>query len=125
VGYLLIAPVRDADKPKESDIYAAVSYGGVFFFLYPEIQQLQDQTGELIDAQQSAFFIGPNLDLLEHFLVRARANAVAQPDHWQQRVGRDWHQPTSREQVLSFLERLESAIKDARRAKVGVLFLGT
>jgi hypothetical protein len=113
------------DTPDEADVYADVSYGGVFFFLYPEIKQLHEQTGELIDAQQSAFFVAENLDQLERFLIGAKARALTQPEQWQQRVGKDWNQPTSREQVLAFLERVELAIKDARRANTGVLFLGT
>src|SRR5262245_13771668 len=35
MGYLLISAERDADEPNAADIYADVSYGGVFFFLYP------------------------------------------------------------------------------------------
>ena len=52
-------------EPEETDDqhpHAHIAFGGVYFFLYPAILRLRDQTGELIDPQTDAFFDGATLD---------------------------------------------------------------
>jgi hypothetical protein len=130
LGKVFVTASRDSEHVENTEAYANVAYSGVYFFLYPTILRLRDQTGELIDAQQSAFFIGRSLDHLEHFVVAARGHALEQPEEWEQRVGKGWpggdalNQLTSRRQILLFLERIESAVGVARRTGMGVLFLG-
>jgi hypothetical protein len=105
-------------------------FGGIYFFLYPEILRLSEQTGELIDPQKDAFFYDSGLDLLEQFAVVARERTNAQPEYLEQHVsavfpsGEPAYQRTIRADVLDFLDRLTEAIKLARHRGLGVFFLG-
>jgi len=109
---------------------ARVAFGGTYFFLYPAILHLRDQTGQLIDPQKSAFFVGPTLDQLEVFIASSLSLAAAQPDAWRQRVGTRGdtgeviHETATRNEVLQFLGYLAGAVRSARERQMGVLFLG-
>jgi len=109
---------------------ARITFGGTYFFLYPAILCLRDQTGRLIDPQTSAFFVGPELDLLQAFIVASQALAGAQPDTWEQRVGTGGgsgeviNEVTTRHDVLRLLHDLTSAVQSARERHMGVFFRG-
>jgi hypothetical protein len=106
-----------------------VHYGGVYFFLYPDIKRLREATGELINGQENAFFAGGALDSLEAFLMKAQEFARSQTPEWEQRVGvleggEIQYQRTSRAQVLDLLQGIARAVQKAREENMGVLFLG-
>ncbi|HYC53458.1 MAG TPA: hypothetical protein VEL28_00760, partial [Candidatus Binatia bacterium] len=127
VALVYVASSPD-DDPSDDEPVAELNYGGVYFFLYPDILHLQGKTGELIDAQVSAFFAGSALDALSSFVVDARVRASLQPAEWDQRVGvqgdKPWFMRTRRAEVLELLDRISAAVGKARQADVGVLFEG-
>jgi len=109
---------------------ARIAFGGTYFFLYPAIQRLREETGQLIDPQRNAFFSGSALDQLQAFLVAAQASSASQPEAWEQRVGVRGanndviRQTTTRHQVLQLLNDLIAAVQSARDRQMGVLFWG-
>ncbi len=132
MGLVFVTRTREpeADEVESRAPLARINYGGVYFFLYPFILRLRDQTGELIDPQQSAFFAGPALDRLAIFLAESQALASAQPDTWEQRVatragaGDVVYQSTSRSDLLALLGILAAALELAREQHMGVMFWG-
>ena len=120
----------DPNEVEGREPCASITFGGTYFFLYPEILRLRDQTGELIDPQANAFFFGPKLDRLQGFLAASQSLAAAQPDTWEQRVGVSGangeviHHTTTRHEVLQLLGDLVGAVQSARERQMGVLFLG-
>jgi hypothetical protein len=90
MGSVFVTKSREPD-PEETDnqySYAQITFGGAYFFLYPAILRLRDQTGELIDPQTCAFFDGTILDELERFLNESRQRVLAEPSDWEQRWAR-------------------------------------
>jgi hypothetical protein len=84
MGSVFVTKSREPD-PEETDnqySYAQITFGGAYFFLYPAILRLRDQTGELIDPQTCAFFDGTILDELERFLNESRQRVLAEPNDW-------------------------------------------
>jgi hypothetical protein len=110
--------------------HAHITFGGVYFFLYPAILRLRDQTGELIDPQIDAFFDGATLDELERFVSESRHRVLAEPNVWEQRVGvslpvgEPRHERTSQALVLDLLDQIDRAILLARKRGSGLLFMG-
>jgi hypothetical protein len=131
MGSVFVAEKRDScpDEDEGQEPIVRVDYGGVYFFLYPEIQHLHDVTGELIDPQQNAFFEGSALEHLSQFITSAQNLALNRESEWEQRVGKKqsgevWYQNTARADVLELLRRLAEAMRAARERHMGVLFLG-
>lgn len=131
MGLVFVAENRNSYPNEEEgqEPIAHFYYGGVYFFLYPEIQHLREATGELIDPQQNAFFEGTALEHLGQFITSAQNSALQQESEWEQRVGKNLsgevgYQTTSRADVLELLRRLEDALRTARERQMGVLFLG-
>ena len=127
MAQVFVAVSRDSIPDHEP--FAEVHYGGVYFFLYPDIKRLRDATGELIGPQDSAFFDGGALDSLEAFLIKAQEFARTQTSEWEQRVGvleggEVQYQRTSRAQVVDLLQGIARAAQKARGENMGVLFLG-
>jgi hypothetical protein len=132
MGSMFVTRTSDPD-PEEiegSEPLARIAFGGLYFFLYPAILRLRDQTGHLIDPQHNAFFAGPDLDQLQSFVVASQTLAAAQPDTWNQRVGTKGpkaeviHEATTRHDIVQFLAALTGAIQTARERRMGVLFWG-
>jgi hypothetical protein len=131
MGLVFVAEKRDScpDEDEGQEPIAHLYYGGVYFFLFPEIQRLREVTGELIDPQQNAFFEGTALEHLGQFITSAQNSALKRESEWEQRVGKQlsgevWYQITSRADVLEILRRLAEAVRAARERHMGVLFLG-
>jgi hypothetical protein len=132
MGSVFVTKSREPD-PEETDnqySYAQITFGGAYFFLYPAILRLRDQTGELIDPQTCAFFDGTILDELERFLNESRQRVLAEPSDWEQRVGTSFpsgepiHERTSQAAVLELLDQLHRAVLLARKQSLGVFFMG-
>lgn len=130
MGKLFVAGSANRDGVEDGEPLADIHFGGVYFFLYPGIKSLNDQTGELIDPQRDAFFIASTLDDLELFVLEAKQRTKTQPEHWKQQVGvtsperEPFYQTASRAEVLLLLNGIESAIAVARQTGKGVFFLG-
>jgi hypothetical protein len=109
--------------------FARISFGGAYFFLYPSLQHLRDQTGQLIDPQMDAYFDGPALSHLDSFLSAVEALTTAQPETWQQRVGTSvsgavLYETTSRHEVAQLIADVRAAVRVAQQQRHGVLFYG-
>jgi hypothetical protein len=131
MGLVFVTASRDPgpDGLDGREPFAHVDYGGVYFFLYPELRRLREMTGELIDPQDCAYFTGPALEQLDQCLSTTHQLATRQPSDWQQRVGtmqggKVWFQQTLRVDVLELLSRLADAVRTAREQNMGVLFWG-
>ncbi len=132
MALVFVTKAREPD-PEETDNqhpHAHIAFGGVYFFLYPAILRLRDQTGELIDPQTDAFFDGATLDELERFVSESRHGVLAEPHVWEQRVGASLpigeprHERTSQAAVLELLDQVDRAIVLARKRRAGVFFMG-
>jgi hypothetical protein len=128
VAQVLVAKNRDSD-PHRPTSYTRLWFGGEYFFLYPDMLRLRDETGELIDPQTNAFFVGLNLDALSRFVESANRRLSAQPEVWVQRVGvfstgEAMEMRTSRTAVQAVLDGLSKAVQVARETHSGVLILG-
>jgi hypothetical protein len=125
--------ITASDDPREElddlESVARVSFGGVYFFLYDGIRELQESTGQLINPQTNAFFRGEQLLELERWLAANFERAVCQASEWDQRVGTEAngaviYQRTSRNDVIAFLRDIARAARTAHERDEGVLFLG-
>jgi hypothetical protein len=132
VGKVFITTGRTPDPAEVEGVepYADVPWLGEYFFLYPQISQLEAQSGELIDPQKDAFFVGSALDALEGFLELSRAHTLSQPESWEQRVGRQHPSgevvfiQATRDTVIAFLDGVQHAVSAARAQHKGVFFYG-
>lgn len=61
---------------------------GIYWYLYPYFQKLFEQTGEMVDLYGIARFTRDALLELDNTLTNARKAAVAQPNEWEQEVGK-------------------------------------
>lgn len=126
--------ITSSNRPEDDEIKGAacaewVSLGGAYFFLYPDILDLQKKTGQLIDCEQDAYFGGPSLDVFERFLLNSKKRALAQPESWQQRIGQELpsrkpiFQLTFRKPIIEMIDSLLCAVAKAREEHKGVMFL--
>ena len=132
MGKLFVADSRESarDEVEGAEPFATLPWPGDYFFLFPDIKRLQEETGELIDPQKDAYFAGPAIDALAEFVRVCRARTASQPVTWRQRVGTS--RPTQevvygladRARILEFLEKVEHTIDRAREARKGVFFQG-
>jgi hypothetical protein len=131
MGRILVAARADLGSEQFDDIepVGRVYFGGVYFFLYDEIKELQASTGQLIDPQKDAFFDGEQLVELERWLAANFERAVCQSSEWEQRVGTQsngevLYERTSRDNVIAFLRNVARAARMAHERNEGVLFCG-
>ena len=125
---MVVARKRDSD-PDRLTSYARLWFDGAYFFLYPDMLRLKGETSELIDPQTSAFFMGPGLDALSHFLESANRRLSVQPEVWSQRVGtystgEPLEMQASQAAVQAVLDGLSKAVQMARKTHKGVLIVG-
>jgi len=119
----------EPDEVRSGKPFARIRFGGAYFFLYPSLQHLRDQTGQLIDPQMDAFFDGPALSHLDSLLSAVETLTAAQPETWQQRVGTSaagdvLYETTSRHEVAQLIAGLRAAVLVAQQRRCGVLFHG-
>jgi hypothetical protein len=132
MGKLFVADSRESarDEVEGAEAIATIPWPGDYFFLFPDIQRLQQATGELIDPQSDAFFAGPAMDALAAFVQACKARTASQPDTWRQRVGTTGpthevvYETAHRARLLEFLEGVDFAIRRAREGRKGVFFQG-
>ncbi len=130
MGRVLIT-ASDDPRPEldELESVARVSFGGVYSFLYDEIHELEESTGQLIHPRSNAFFHGEQLLELERWLAGNFERAVCQSPEWDQRVGTGANgevvvERTLRSDVIAFLRDIARAARMAQERNEGVLFLG-
>lgn len=125
--------VTACDDPRpgldELESVARVTFGGVYFFLYDAIRELQESTGQLIHPERNAFFQGEQLFELERWLAANFERAACQSSEWNQRVGTEAdgaviYRRTTRNDVIAFLRDIAGAARMAHERNEGVLFLG-
>jgi len=132
MGSVFVAKTRQRDSEQTDFLVpqARITFGVIYFFLYPAFLRLHDQTGELVDPQVDAFFDGANLEVLQRFLNESRDRVLAEPNDWEQHVatslpsGEARYERTSRAAVLDVLDRLERALLLAREQGLGLFFMG-
>jgi hypothetical protein len=132
MGSVFVTKTRQRDSAETDNQVpqARITFGGVYFFLFPAFLRLRDQTGELIDPQTDAFFDSATLDDLQRFLNESRPRVLAQPNDWEQHVGTSLpsgeprHEHTSQAAVLQLLDRLDRAVLLARKQGLGLFFMG-
>ena len=130
MGQVFAANSREAVEDENAESYGDVPWLGEYIFMYDDICRLREKTGELIDAQKDAFFGGANLASLEKFAQAGLVRALAQPEAWEQRVGKKLPggEPVfcaaHRAVLVSFLDGVVRAVAAARANKTGVFFYG-
>ena len=128
---IIIAAHAQLDGDEKATVVAEISYGGIYFFLFPDLVQLAKQTGQMIDPQQHAFFAGEHLDQFEDCLHAALQRAKNQPENWDQRIGRvlpvgePMFQRTVRQDVLTLIGGILDATAVARKRGHGILVIGS
>jgi hypothetical protein len=60
---------------------------GYYWFLYPLIEDLAKQTGQMIDLYRDASFVGNHLSSLDKMLKDARVLVKGQPASWEVCIG--------------------------------------
>ena len=126
---IFIQPVPDTpgDHPKQprsnGTDYEAVCYfdhDGYYWYLYPFLEDLAEQTSQMLDLYGYAEFVGETLDAFAQTLGRARCLAGPQPDAWEIVVGYtmagvEIRSTVDKQEMLNLLHALERAVRKAKR----------
>ena len=128
---LVVAPPQaGAERIAFQRHVAALEWDGYYLFL-SRFWPASSSTGRLIDLHASTHFEGANLAQLRSALVRARTQAVEQPETWQEHLGKQTH-PVQREiyatvnrsDLVVLLGNLIRAVDEAESKRGRVVFEG-
>lgn len=108
---------------------------GKYWFLYEFFEDLAEQSGQMIDLYDGAFFKGEHLDLLNQTIQRAKEAILQKPESWEECIGTTFEKgiKTKVEKIFStvhkkeleaILAKLEKAIREAKEKNIGILFFG-
>jgi hypothetical protein len=122
VNVFLSAP-GDPEPDFESDPIASINLaeGGTYFFLYPHLLRIRDETGQLIENCGYARFDPAQLDRALHHLSAAREAAHLKPESFEQHVGRqitpvhqERYETIKRSEILDTIDQLADAFRKAK-----------
>jgi hypothetical protein len=108
---------------------------GYYWFLYDFFDKLAEQSGQMIDLYDGAFFKGENLDLLNQTINQAKKAISNKPDSWEELIGTTFekgiktkvekmYSTVYKKELESILSKLENAISTAKEKDLGVCFFG-
>lgn len=121
---LVVIPPKESgvEFDDDSGIELPLNYDGVFFFLRPFLLELESETGQRVDPQDTAHFPSRLLPAVARHVQRARDAAVAVGETFEQHVGRqilpeikEEFRTVSRETLLATLDVLASSVSEAQR----------
>jgi hypothetical protein len=126
---VFIAPPGDSEPEFESDPIASINFaeGGIYFFLYPYLLRIRDETGQLIENCGYAHFDRAQLDRALHQLTAARQAAYLKPESFEQHVGRqvapihqELYETVARSELLDTIDQLANALRKAKELGMDV-----
>jgi hypothetical protein len=95
--------------------------GGTYFFLYPHLLRIRDETGQLIVDCGYAHFEAAQLDRCLHHLSAAREAAYLKPESFEQHVGRrvtpvhqEIYETVARSELVDIIDQLANAFRKAK-----------
>lgn len=104
---------------------------GCYWFLYPLLERLAEDTGQWIDLYDGAVFGGETLSALARTLASARSLVEVQPEVWAVVTGiRSGLVPeevlslVGKAEMVALLDRLEAAVGIARETNAYIGFFG-
>ena len=117
--YYLIPPTEqevDYDHPAGT---LHISFGGIYFFLYPYLLQVKDKTGQMLDPQYNAKFTAEMFPVVLDELNEARKAAESSPALIVVHVGKqitptakELYENVSRSDLLKFIDSLIALFED-------------
>lgn len=108
---------------------------GYYWFLYDFFEKLAEQSGQMIDLYDGAFFKDENLDLLNQTIQQAQKAILQKPESWEELVATTFEKgvrtkvekifsTVNKKELQSILARLQKAVVEAKEKNVGILFFG-
>ncbi len=120
INVFFIPPSQREPDYDHPDSQLPLSFGGIYFFLYPYFVELQDETGQIIDPQLDADFPKESLSIVLNKLQKARRAAEQSPIKFSVHVGKqikpvekDLYEEVSREQLLVVIDLLLKLFQEA------------
>ena len=127
---------KDSSFPKTlENHFLAFEDDGYFWFLYsPFFEEISAATGQSIDLYDGGFFDGEYLELFQRLIENIRTNLKEKPEFWEECTGTIVYQGEGKvEKMFStviksrleeILSTLETAVGEAKRQNIGILFYG-
>lgn len=127
---------KDSNSPKSLDNhFLAFEDDGYFWFLYsPFFEEISAATGQAIDLYDGGFFEGRDLDLFSLTIADVRDALKEKPDLWEECTGTIVYQGEGKVEKLystviksrleEILSTLETAVGEAKKQNLGILFYG-
>ncbi len=127
---------KDAGVPKTfDDCFLQFEDDGYYWFLHAFFEELGEQSGQMIDLYDGAFFNDGNLDLLNLTIQRAKKAILQKPELWQEFTGttfekgertkvKEMFSIVYKNELESILAKLEKAVGKAKEKDSGILFFG-
>jgi hypothetical protein len=126
---------KDVSLPKSfGDCVLQFEDDGYYWFLYSFFEDLEKQTGQMIDLYEGAFFNEANLDLLHKTIQQVKNQISQKPDFWKEFIGTIIHpgerkvekrySTVHKKKLESILAKLENAVIEAKEKRIGILFFG-
>ena len=120
---VFLAAPGDTEPDFESDPIAVINFaeGGTYFFLYPYLLRIRDDTGQIIENCGFAHFEMAQIDRALHHLTAAREVAHLKPESFEQHVGRqvapmqrELYETVARSELLDTIDQLAKAFSRAK-----------
>lgn len=104
---------------------------GYYWFLYPSIEKLREQTGIYIDLYGDAEFHKGNIDQLESLIQDARVRMNDKPEYWQEHCGAqsfpqqaEIFYKVSKQEMRKKLDAIANLIREVKINGVEIIFTG-
>jgi hypothetical protein len=117
--------------PPQEEPGLSLDDGGYYWFLYPLIERLYDETGQFIDLYTDARFTPSKFPALERMLAAAEKLIRKQPARWQVLIGvqvkpvrKELYTEVERAKFLKFLGVLRKVIARAKKLRRPVVCFG-
>ena len=126
---------EDKNFPKtRENCFISFEDDGYYWFLFEFFKDLANQTGQMIDLYNDAFFEDRNLDLLNQTIQRAKTEILNKPEAWEEFIGTIVHKGEGKaekrfsvvhkKELEIILAKLEKAIIKAKARNLGLFFFG-
>ncbi len=120
---VFLAPPGDPEPDSGHDPIASINLaeGGTYFFLYPYLLRIRDETSQLIEDCGYAHFEAAQVDRALHHLTAAREAAYLKPESFEQHVGRqvtpvhqELYETVARSELLDTIDQLANTFRKAK-----------
>jgi hypothetical protein len=120
INIFVVPPTKQEADYDHPDGTLHLPFGGIYFFLYPYLLQVRDQTGQMIDPQMHADFSRETLPVVLAKLKDARKSAEKKPSRFAVHVGKqftpvveDRYEEVSQSELLGVIDRLITIFQDS------------